>query len=133
MVKVFENDLGTLQVTFLDVETLICGYKQNTRQIWAYEPGTPDPEKILCDEVFSLTGKWFQWNIFITGRKWGKYRFWIFDPFSKKGSFNQHYFIGAFLFVFENQFSKSTETSDQIEAGSLQFQVHKFLVLYLSN
>ena len=39
MVKVFENDLGTLQVTFLDVETLICGYKQNTRQIWAYEPG----------------------------------------------------------------------------------------------
>ena len=40
MVKVFENDLGTVQVTFLDVETLICGYKQNIRQIWPYEPGT---------------------------------------------------------------------------------------------
>jgi hypothetical protein len=65
MMKVFKYDFGALWVTFIDVETLICGYKQKIRQKWDYEPGIADLTKCLsivrvCAHITHII-----WTIFI--------------------------------------------------------------------
>ena len=83
MVKTCKTDFGTLWVDYRSLQRVILGYKQNTRQNWADEPGTLEQvcecvkqvANVVIAEVVERFGEFveqFDWFGWISNRFWRK-------------------------------------------------------------